>query len=87
VRVTGLKVAGGEDVKVGVYINYPSPKRVSEKDKDMAGMLSSGAQQCVVTPTVRRVVEDGRAINITLLAEDQSAIEFDSMALALFTRS
>ncbi len=86
-RVQGLTVGGRDDVNVGVFINHPHPDKYAEGNRDMAGTLTGAAPQCVVTPTVRRVVEDGRAINITLLAEGTGKIEFDSMALALFTRA
>jgi L-asparaginase len=84
-RVGGLEVAGGDATRVGIFLNHPTPSDL--KDHELAGVLSVSAPQCVVTPAVRRVVEDGRAINVTLLAEDGSAVSIDSMALALFTRS
>jgi L-asparaginase len=84
-RIAGLQVGGGPDTRVGVFLNYQSP--ASLDDKELAGELTASSPQCFVTAAVRRVVEDGRAINVTLLAADGSRIEFDSMALALFTRS
>jgi L-asparaginase len=83
-RVSGLAVAGGDEIRVGVFLNHTAPTGLS--GAELAGIVSVSAPQCVVTPAVRRVVEDGRAINVTLLAEDGSVVRLDSMALALFTR-
>lgn len=87
VRVSGLRVGDGQDDRrVGVFLNNNKPDG-GFAFKPRAGVLSTNSPQCVVTAEVRRVVEDGRAIGITLVADDGSEIQFDSMALALFSRA
>jgi L-asparaginase len=83
-RVSGLK-AGGPKTKVGVFLNHNKPE---DYDDQRAGELTVNTTlQCVVTPAVRRAVDERRAISVTLRAEDNSEVTFDSMSLALFTRA
>lgn len=87
-RAAGLRSGEGEDTRIGVYINFTgTPKPLNEEDSERAGILTANSPQCFVTPMVRRVAEEGRPINVMLVAEDGAAVEFDSMSLALFTRS
>lgn len=84
-RISGLQSERGDGTKVGVYLNHNSP---SSYDDQLAGEFVVGnTLQCVVTPAVRRAVDERRAIGVTLRAEDGGNLEFDSMSLALFTRS
>jgi L-asparaginase len=84
-RVSGLRAGGGAKTKVGVFLNHNHPESY---DDQRAGELVVGSTlQCVVTPAVRRAVDERRAISVTLRAEDKSNVEFDSMSLALFTRA
>ena len=84
-RVSGLRVAGGPHTKIGIYLNQNNPKNYD--DQRAGELIADKALQCVVTPAVRRSVDERRAISVTLLAEDNSKVEFDSMSLALFTRA
>jgi hypothetical protein len=74
----------GREIHVAVFINNPDAKLYGGPGR--AGVLSAEAAQCMVTDELGRVVEAGRNVSVTLIAEDNSKVEFDSMALALFTR-
>ncbi len=83
-RVSGLSAGSGAKAKVGVFVNHIKPQGYDDR---RAGEFVVGETlQCVVTPAVRRSVEEGRAISVTLQASDGSQIGFESMSLALFTR-
>jgi L-asparaginase len=92
-RISELKVGGdaklNDDdaprVNVGVFINNTDP--TSYDDATRAGQLSSKAPFADVAEGIRRNVEPGRNISITLMAADGSEITFKSMALALFSHA
>jgi len=87
-RATGLRSGKSEETRIGVYINFTgTPKPIKEEDGERAGILTPKSPQCFVTPMVRRVAEEGRAINVMLKAENGAKIDFDSLSLALFTRA
>jgi L-asparaginase len=86
---TGLKV--GTLVNVEVYLNHPRATSLSTADPRHAASFtlttgSKGDSLADVTGVGRRVLEDGRAVQVTLVSEPDVKLTYDAAFLALFTR-
>ncbi len=97
-RVSGLGFADAkkdEDIELKVFINMPgATATTSENDPHFAVNFRQpyqGADDTVliqdVTPTVKRVVEEGRPINVTLIPGGGKKIWYNGLYLALFGRA
>ena len=97
VRFTGLaltKTAPGEIVSLPLFINMPqADRKTSTSVPQCAGVLEGvvggdGKTLVIrdVTSTIRRVVEPGRPINLTLVPPEGKGLWFAGAYLNLFTR-
>ncbi len=94
-RLSGLGLTGtdeGEDVAVGVFVNLIKADQSTETDKpQFAGYLTGqyeGEGTVLtgdITQTVRRVHEEGRPINLTLVAPEGKKLWLRGAFLSLFT--
>jgi L-asparaginase len=92
----GENLSGVQVVKVKMFINFPSASsQTSEKDPHFAGILEanydseSGDKVALIkdiTPTIKKIVDEGRPINITLIPTDGVEIRFNGLYLALFAK-
>lgn len=96
-RLKGCRVtrSGSGPTRIKVFVNYPAATgSTSERDPHFAGAFELVGEELDnpqlisdVTPSVRRVVEDGRALSLTLAAEPDGEVAIDGGAfLALFAR-
>ncbi len=98
VRVRECRVEGAREddpVKVKLFVNYPSATwQTPERDAHFGTLFEGAYRQeeglqflADITPTVRRVVEDGRAITLTLAADTGGNVSVEGgMYLALFAQ-
>lgn len=97
VRFTGLgltKSAPGEIVSLPLFINMPqadrkTPTNVPQCAGVLEGVVGGDGKTLVirdVTATIRRVVEPGRPINLTLVPPEGKGLWFAGAYLNLFTR-
>lgn len=95
IRLRGLRVASldpGVTLTIEAYLNHPNADRTSASDPRHAATfeIENGRDTSAladVTAVARRVLEDGRAVQLTLVAgEGIDRLEFDAAFLALFTR-
>jgi len=88
-RIRDLSVDEARDgTPVRAFINFQQATGETRGDPHEAAMFKSGSgtQVSDATSVVRRFVEEGRAINITLVPDAGGVVGFRSMFLALFTR-
>jgi L-asparaginase len=88
IRAGDLELDGQRGGKVSVFLNSPGATLADgARDPGYAGTFTLDKSLfCDVTAAVRRVAEDGRAINVTLVPEDAGELAVTSLSLALFMR-
>lgn len=97
VRFTGLgltKTQPGEAVALPLFVNFPAadrktPTTVPQCAGLLEGVVGDDGKSLLirdVTSTVRRVVEPGRPINLTLVPPEGKGLWFSGAYLNLFTR-
>lgn len=92
IRVTGVELPSGvESAMVDAYLNHPNAHRASIDDPRHAATFQfdsrSNTALADVTAVARRVLEEGRSVQLTLVPrEGLDEIHFGGAFLALFTR-
>jgi L-asparaginase len=87
-RVSELRVSGLGDTEVKVVVNYPNATwDISTSDPRYACSLPTTEKMHAVdiTPTIRRVAEEGRNITLSLVPPAGQGVAVRGLSLALFT--
>lgn len=98
IRFSGFgvsKTKAGETVKIGLFVNMPSANNsttdaVPQFAAWLEGTVPADGKMMLIrdiTPTIRRVVESGRPINLTLVPPEGKGIWFSGAFLNLFTKA
>lgn len=95
-RLRGLRAEGsgspGSSVRIDAFINHRRAGASTPSDPHFAGSFMTSLGESTdgladVTAVGRRVIEDGRAVQVTLVPEEGvESLDFDAAFLALFTR-
>jgi L-asparaginase len=87
-RVSGLEIDGLEDGEVKVVVNHPNATwDIQASDPRFACSLPITKKMLAIeiTPTIRRVAEEGRNITLSLVPPQGKGVKVRGLSLALFT--